>query len=124
AQRLDSPVAERDGVAALGHTAAARVVLLAVLDTAWDEHASALRSGLGRGSGLSSVVSRLLGVRTATATATAALASAGTAGAATAAGTAAGRLRGLLRRELLVGEIALVDPHLHADAAEGGVRLE
>src|SRR5699024_7719170 len=78
----------------------------------------------GRGSGLSSVVSRLLGVRTATATATAALASAGTAGAATAAGTAAGRLRGLLRREPLVGAIALVDPHLHADAADGGVRRE
>src|SRR5699024_7798276 len=122
-QCLDAPVTERDGVAALRHAAAPGMVLLAVLDTARDEHASALRSGLGRGSGLGSVVSLPLGVGTATATASAALASACTAGSRTA-GATTRRLRGLLRRELLVGEVALVDPHLHADPAEGGVRLE
>src|SRR5699024_4091517 len=30
---------------------------------------------------------------------------------------------GLLGRELLGGDVALVDPHLHADAAEGGAGL-
>src|SRR5699024_917678 len=41
-----------------------------------------------------------------------------------AAAAGAGTLRGgLLGRELLGGDVALVDPHLHADAAEGGAGL-
>src|SRR5699024_11558514 len=35
-----------------------------------------------------------------------------------------GGLGGLFASEFLLGHVALVDPHLHADAAEGGVGFE
>src|SRR5690606_5855910 len=129
-ESLDAVLAERDLRATLRRAGARRVVLLAVLEPARDQHDSGLRSGLRglRLRGGSSLLGRRrrlgrggpLG-RTLGTTATATVAATLTARAATALARSG---RGLLRGELLLGDVALVDPHLHADAAEGRAGLE
>src|SRR5690606_22754394 len=118
-ESLDAEVAERDRRATLRGAGAPRVVLLAVLDPARDQHGSGLRSGglatrgrrLGRGGG-----GRCLGTRGVAAAATTSRTVAPTTGAARRGGR-------LLQGELLLGHVALVDPDLDADAAEGRAGL-
>src|SRR5690606_4388511 len=134
-QRLDAVLAEVHLRTALGHTLAPRVVLLAVSHLARNQHGSALRlllsrrlrrcgrSSLGGGSlGLLARGSPLhLGRRRGRA---------GGAGAARTRRTVPPRSTlGCLGFPLGLGlqpadEVALVDPHLHADAAERGTGLE
>src|SRR5690606_6794994 len=118
---LDAEVTEGDRGATLGRAGALGVVLLAVLQPARDQHGSGLRSG-GLGGSRRGLRSggrgglRTRGVRTA------ATASGTVAPVATATGSARSG-RGLLLRELLLRHVALVDPDLDADAAEGRAGL-
>src|SRR5581483_10549972 len=127
---LDAELTERDSGPALGRAVAVRVVLLAVLDAPRDQHCSALRCcALGRGSGCS-LRRRSGGGLDGSGLLVATLATTGTTVRTTAATTATGgssRRRGALLRLALgarAGDVALVDPDLHADAAEGGAGLE
>src|SRR5215211_6745742 len=105
-QRLDAEFAERDPGAALGGPVTIRVVLLAVLDPARDQHGSALLS-----CGLAVVTRRGTGrARTAGP------------GRTLAALLADDGLGGLALGAAL-HDVTLVDPHLDADPAEGGAGL-
>src|SRR5690606_14159123 len=87
--------------ATLGLTAATGMVLLTVLHSTGNQHVLLLRSCCGwRSLGLCS------------------------AGRTAAIATITRRLLGrLLTCEFLIGEVALIDPNLHADATEGGLCL-
>src|SRR5699024_8645461 len=117
-ESLDTVLAEGQRRASLGGTSPPGVVLLAEFHSTRDQHVSALRSGLSRG-GFGTVLSvtGLVGpTRSAVLTTSAATTTAPTATRAT-----SSRSLRLLGGKLLVGQVALVDPHLDADAAERGV---
>src|SRR5699024_10234740 len=116
-ESLEAVVAERELGAALGQSAAGRVVLLAVLGPAGDQRV-AQASVPGCCAGACCWAGAAAGGSVAL-VATAA----GTLGAGAASAGAGTLRRGLLGRELPGGHVALVDPHLHADAAEGGAGL-
>src|SRR6478735_1121000 len=125
AQSLDTPLAERDLGAARSSAGTTRVVLLTVLDSTWDKHLSLSSFYCSRCSlNCRCLCSRsCVGGRTVVAT-TAVTAVSATRAARTIAGTAAaGRSSSCLLSQFLGGDVTLVDPDLHADAAEGGLGL-
>src|SRR5699024_3602203 len=121
-------VCSSDLGAAGGDTAALGVVLLTVLGAPGDEHGSGLRlgtaRGLGRGGGGCGCVGRRCGGRCGSGLLAARLATAAGVAATATAAPGPGCGGGLLPGEVTPGLVALVDPHLHADPAEGGTGLE
>src|SRR5699024_2030313 len=117
-ESLDAVLTEGHRRASLGGTSPLGVVLLAEFHSTGDQHVSALRSRPSRG-GFGTVlrVTGLVGPTRSSGPTT----RAPTTTAPTATRATSSRSVRLLGGKLLVGQVALVDPHLDADAAERGV---